>query len=93
MIKPSIGRVVWFKDNGMSNQFMPALICYVWSDDMVNLVVFDGNGIPNQRTSVPLFNGDSEDCPDYQCCWMPYQKGQAAKAEALEKQLESETTG
>jgi len=82
MIKPTIGRVVWLKDSKISNQMMPALICYVWGDAMVNLAAHDDEGKNFAKTSVPLFSGDAEECPEGECCWMPYQKQQAEKAEA-----------
>lgn len=77
MIKPTIGRVVWYKDSSISDQMMPALICYVWNDGMVNLAVHNGNGESFSKTSVPLFHGDAGNCPESVCCWMPYQKQQA----------------
>lgn len=104
MIKPSIGRVVWYQPGdgsgardgfvqhggafGASRQPCAAIITYVWSDTMVNLVVFDHNGVTHQRTSVDLRN-DAPSLPTatQYCEWMPYQKGQAAKTEALESKL------
>ena len=49
----------------------------------MNLTVFDGNGTPHGRTSVPLVEAD-EAKPEhgYFCSWMPCQVGQAAKAAA-----------
>ena len=79
LIAPSIGRVVWYKELRHSDQMMPALICYVWNDDVVNLAIHKPSGERLAKTSVTLFHGDSEDCPDGQCCWMPYQKRQAEK--------------
>lgn len=92
MIKPTIGRVVWFhpaSNIGESN-FAPSPICAaivaaVHSDEMVNLAVFDSNGVSHSKTSVPLIqDGDPVPEDGYYCEWMPYQKGQAAKTEALE---------
>jgi hypothetical protein len=77
MIKPTIGRVVLFND-GRSDQRVPGLVCYVWSDDMIDIAGFDSNGIPFQRTSVHLCQ-DDETCEIGQAEWMPYQKDQAAK--------------
>lgn len=97
MIEPTIGRVVLFwptlayaRDKGMayedSGKPLPALITYVHNLRMVNLAVFDQNGENYPVTSVPLFQ-DGEPVPNggFYCEWMPYQKGQAAKTEALEK--------
>lgn len=94
MIKPTIGRVVWFtpaKDDPAQydkKQPLAALVVYVHSDRMVNLAVFDQNGqMTHGRTSVPLHQDGDERPAGYFAEWMPYQKGQAAKTEALESQL------
>jgi hypothetical protein len=92
VIKPTIGRVVWFHPatNSAESGFAPAPICaaivaYVHSDICVNLAVFDGNGVSHSKTSVTLIQ-DADEAPagGYYCEWMPYQKGQAAKTEAAE---------
>lgn len=88
MIKPTIGRVVWFWEgiHEESDQAQAALVTYVHSDTCVNLSVFDPNGNQHARTSV-LLKQEPDDIANYQgpyCEWMPYQKGQAAKTEALE---------
>ena len=97
MIEPTIGRVVLFND-GQSDQRVPAIICYVWSNEMINIAGFDCNGNTFNRTSVTLIQ--EGDCPVGSAEWMPYQKGQAAKTEALEQEIadagpetEGETTG
>jgi hypothetical protein len=87
MIKPTIGRVVWYWEDGRQKQPLPGLVCYVHSDTMVNLAIFDVNGVPKPCTSVFLYQGDSERPSVHFAEWMPYQKGQAAKTEQLEKQL------
>ncbi len=83
VIKPTVGRVVWFwdhkhrKDNG--EQPEAAIVTYAWADRMVNLSVFDHNGEQRAETSVDLVQpGDSEPSHHY-CEWMPYQIGQAKK--------------
>lgn len=92
VIKPTPGRVVWFhgpRDGRMAlngSEPCAALICYVWSDDMVNLVVFDHNGVPHSRTSVQTKEVLGANAAAW-WEWMPYQKGQAAKTEELEEQL------
>lgn len=91
---PTVGRVVWFtpsvNDNISRNgdQKLAAIITCVWSDTCVNLSVFDANGAVHSRTSVPLLQDDMTKPDGYYCEWMPYQKGQAAKTEELEKKLE-----
>lgn len=96
MIKPSIGRVVWYhpatsqRINGEPDgQPCAAIVTYVWGDRMVNLTAMTPNGAPYGVTSVTLVQeGDASPIERY-CEWMPYQKGQAAKTESLEKQLAS----
>jgi len=93
MIKPTVGRVVWYRPNAHddlygSDQPLAAHVAYVWSDTMVNLMVIDHNGGTHPRTSVVLRHGESSPPGGQSYCeWMPYQKGQAAKAEALEQKL------
>lgn len=93
MIQPTVGRIVWFHPyNTDSFAYTPgqpcaAIIARVWSNSCVNLSVFDHNGNWHSRTSVLLVQ-DGEDRPSSGFCeWMPYQEGQAAKAEQLEKQM------
>lgn len=96
VIKPTVGRVVWFYPSQNTDEAgfarhpdgggpYAALIAHVWNDHMVNLSVFDANGAAHPRTSVPMLHGEC-DVPEHAFCgWMPYQKGQAAKTEAAEK--------
>lgn len=88
MIKPTIGRVVWFTPSKNStqpgfvagDQKLAALIAYVHSDKMVNLAVFDANGNSHSVCSVELIQeGYPKDSNGFYCEWMPYQIGQAAK--------------
>lgn len=92
MIKPTIGRVVWYHPDLSDMQRFPnlmidtngeqphaAMIVHVWSDTCVNLVIYDKNGVPFNRTSVYLRQPDVPK-PEYAHCeWMPFQIGQAAK--------------
>jgi len=92
MIQPSIGRVIWFtpsvNDDPRADIKQPlvGLVTYVWHDRLINLTTFDQNGNSlGGRTSVQLLQ-DDDPKPEhgYFASWMPYQKGQAAKTEALE---------
>jgi hypothetical protein len=66
MIKPTVGNIVLFTPletdvNAFSatNQPLAAIIAHVWSDNMVNLAIFDGNGLAFNRISVPFIqDGD-----------------------------------
>jgi len=77
MIKPSIGRVVWFQPehaHGAPERDQPhaALIVYVWGDRMVNLVVFNQNGMLFAAYSVTLLqDGDPIPPHDRYAQWMP----------------------
>lgn len=89
MIKPTIGRVVWYHplNSNRAADVHAALITKVWNNRCVNLAVFDEAGVPYSRTSVYLLQaGDPVPTHAY-AEWMPYQLGQAAKTEALEKQV------
>lgn len=103
MIKPTIGRRVWFwpsssyVDRNRSvtmlrgDQPFDAGIVYVHHDRMVNLLVTDHVGHVFVVRSVPLLQaGDPSDGKsyDFYCEWMPYQQGQAAKAEGLSGTLQ-----
>ncbi len=89
MIKPTIGRVVWFYSTKDSEP-MAAIITKVWNDECVNLAVFDPCGILFGKTSVTLIQEYMMTFkPEYDYAeWMPYQKGQAAKTEELEKKIQ-----
>ena len=92
MITPTVGRVVWYhpgRDQHITidNQPCAALICFVYSDTKVNLVVFDHYGAGGSRQAVELCQGETAPGGCEYCEWMPYQKGQAAKTEALESLL------
>ena len=87
MIKPTVGRVVLYSPlDAESHVRHAAIIAHVWSDTTVSLAVFDSNGIPYNRTSVFLYQDGLKPSSNF-CEWMEYQKGQAAKTEALEENL------
>lgn len=91
MIKPTVGRVVWFypaKDETpvpgftyREGQPCKADIVYVHSDTRVNLMVVDHDGVPHSRTSVELIQEGTATPEGQHCAWMPFQVGQA-KAQA-----------
>jgi hypothetical protein len=92
MIKPTIGRVVWFweHDDHVSNpdsQPRAAIVAHVHSDECVNLAVFDSNGNTSGVTSVALHQGEGPKPRPPFCEWMPYQKGQAKREAEREAQV------
>lgn len=95
MIKPTIGRKVWFypsahsfTDSGANEVFvtdpeqpLDATIVYVHSDTMLNLRVSDQNGGTHGVCSVPLIqDGPPPPGTGRYATWMPYQTGQAKLA-------------
>jgi hypothetical protein len=98
IIKPTVGRVVWYLPHSSSSdtgfavhpgeaQGRPyaAIIAHVWHDGMVNLSVFDAHGVPHSRTSVTLIQDSANGAgPQFAqfCTWMPFQRGQAKAQDA-----------
>lgn len=70
-----------------ADQPLPAIVIYVHNDYAVNLCVFDANGVPHGRSSVVLVQPGQPAPHAGYCEWMPYQKSQAAKTEALAETL------
>lgn len=82
IISPTPGRIVWYHEKAIQpdpKQPLAAMVTYVWSDRLVNLVVFNANAMKFERTSVPLVQHNDPTPNDRYAEWMPYQKGQAAK--------------
>lgn len=87
MIKPTVGRIVWYRDHqpGLDYQPCAAIVTYVHSDRLVNLSVFDCDGEHRPHTSVTLVQ-ENDPVPNGPYCeWMPYQIGQAKKHEESSK--------
>lgn len=91
VIKPTVGRKVWFFPNGASFHSCPycideevpmdADIVYVWGDRMVNLTVKDHIGQVHAFTSVQFLQPEDEiPVSGAYAMWMPYQIGQAKAA-------------
>lgn len=92
MIKPTIGRVVLVFARATAldkRQPEPALVTYVHSDTYINVGGFDRDGKVFGLTSVYLVQDESPPLPEgsLRAEWMPFQKGQVAKTEQLEKQI------
>src|SRR5687768_11982283 len=96
MIKPTVGRIVLFHpaplyaEEGIptiTSAPLAALVVHVHGDGLLILTVFDSMGGTHARTYVTLIQA-GEDAPEGEYCeWMPYQLGQAAKTEELQKKL------
>jgi hypothetical protein len=70
-----------------------AQVAFVHDDGRINVGFMDHAGNPGQYGPVSIWQeGDAPHAPDVAYCeWMPYQKGQAAKTEQLEKALDTST--
>lgn len=100
MISPTVGRVVhYYPPKNCTSSLcvpadgspLPALIARVWTDRCINIGGFDANGAPFSATSVNLLQ-DGDVIPELgnYACWMPYQKGQAAKTEELQAKVDAQ---
>ncbi|MGY3535431.1 hypothetical protein [Bradyrhizobium sp. USDA 4452] len=92
MIKPTVGRVVWFTPAAGDARFegyaapFAAHVAYVWGDRCVNLMVIlpNGSGVVGE-TSVSLLQDEDSSASvggGRYAEWMPYQVGQAKKHDA-----------
>jgi hypothetical protein len=75
MIKPTIGRQVWYWRNGPAEGIQPeaATVCYVHGDSIVNLQVINHNGLARQELEVSLRQPEYPEWTSRHCEWMPYQ--------------------
>lgn len=90
MIEPTIGRIVWLYGARGTNhdvrQPFKADIAFVLSPRLINVGYLDHQGQAFTLSSVRLLQDDDlkpADAPF--CCWIPYQKAQAAALEAENK--------
>ena len=83
MIKPTVGRVLWYWPGKgslfalMPGQPLAATVAAVWSDTCVNIGFLDSNGFPQNETSVQLWQGEDSGVPRPLarfCEWMPMPK-------------------
>ncbi len=90
MIKPTIGRIVWYYPRAGHREPYAAIICRVHSNTLVNIAYFDENGTASNAGAVKLYQGEDIALKPYDnfCEWMPYQHGQAAKTEAAEAKVD-----
>jgi hypothetical protein len=95
VIEPTVGRVVWVRPGKNfkavqhdGKQPLAALVVYVHDNRHVNLSVFDALGKHHALINVQLLQDDDKPESDMPYAeWMPFQKGQAAKTEAVEAKL------
>jgi hypothetical protein len=89
MIKPTIGRKVWFREAAGEKE-QDATVIDVHGDRCVNLFIVNHTGSAFPMRSVTLVQ-EGDAVPDGpHCVWMPYQVGQA-KAQADVGQVSTKT--
>lgn len=100
MISPSPGRIVWYRPGPQdptpifNGEPLAAIVTRVIGDREVNLTVFRADGITYGRHNVLLLQDNDRAPKDAAYCeWMPFQKGQAAKTEQLERQAGASRPG
>lgn len=82
MIKPTVGRIVWYRREGPKGSIEAAIVCGVNSDTSVNLAVFNMYGnLSLSDCNVHLKQEASEQPPAPYAEWMPYQVGQGQAAD------------
>src|SRR6476620_9768805 len=98
MIKPTVGRVVWYnpvpKDNleqladehgKRKEEPLVGIVLAVHSDTRVNLLVISAYGQTRFLSRVELWQGEGERPTGHGYAeWMPFQRGQQMKTEELE---------
>jgi hypothetical protein len=87
MIQPTVGRIVWFFPSievgrDPNGQPLGAMVAKVLSDRCVNLTVSHADGSTYPAQNVQLLQDDDAAPDTAYACWMPFQKGQAAKHDA-----------
>lgn len=100
-IEPTVGRIVWFyptpqdsRNKGRGEQPLAAIIVHVNDDATLNLNVNGALGGVTPCLGIPIAQSD-DDQKEYQrhgmayAAWMPYQKGQAARTEQVERAMQS----
>jgi len=89
MIVPTVGSVVWVRrEHGSVDITQPevGLILYVHKNGKINVEGFSHIGHPFTLLNLTLLQDDEPKPEGDFACWMPFQKGQAAAVEALQKQ-------
>jgi len=100
MIQPTIGRIVWFHPlptaayPKVDGQPHAAMIAFVKNSTTVNLTVSAWSGDTYAARHVRLLqDGEAAPVDEPYAEWMPYQRGQAARADALAQQLNDRPGG
>lgn len=95
MIKPTVGRIVWYYGSKDLVVYQPlaAVVCFVENDEKVNLHVFGAKGECFPRERVRLVQDlekskETDNLPDSEfCAWMPFQRVQPQVALVTDERL------
>lgn len=80
MIKPTVGRNLYFFEHAGQKEPLAAIIAKVHSDDKINVAVFDETGGTHGRADILLRQPEEASHPKpgtAWCEWMPFQAGQS----------------
>ena len=86
-MKPTVGRSIYF-NNPNFDQVLLAFICYVWTDDLINIAGYTSDGVPFTMTSVPFNTNPEGEIPENEAGWMPYQKVQSDKSYVTTEEMQ-----
>lgn len=88
MIKPTIGRIVWYYGGAAEEQQAEAaIVCYVHGNRLVNLSVHDQAGNVRSQMSVTLVQEEDPPATGQHARWMPFQITQSTQ---LQKEQDSQ---
>lgn len=89
-IEPTVGRVVHLRHPAFPGALLAGQIAAANEDGTINVGFLSPSGGHHSALNVQLVqDGDVVADVSLYAEWMPYQKGQAAKTEELEKQIEA----
>lgn len=89
--EPTVGRIVHFFDYGAKIPFPAMVVSVVPGSLTINtMIVFRHDGIEAMES---IHHGSEVEGDIVHWDWMAYQKGQAAKTEALQSELDKKVAG
>lgn len=89
MIKPSVGRIVLYRERDTT---LPAIVVKVINDHEIIADVFHYTAPYVVPAQLPLLQDDDKPTGHSWFEWMDYQKGQAAKTETVTEELHKRIT-
>lgn len=90
MIKPTIGRIIYYHEKGRDEPY-PAVLLTVLNDRLVVGLAFHSRFPYAHLVQAQLLQDDDQPTEREWFTWMEYQKGQAAKTDSTEQVLKNAT--